>query len=236
MSTKLQKFILFAPFALLLAVSACDSNADRTALSLSIKADQGSQQTSAAAQTQSNHVTLTEVKILVRELELESDLDGDGISDDSLDFETGPFVMNLNLDGSLNQVNVKDVPAGVYKEIEFELHKPEDNETPPDPDFKTGTSGDQRFSVIVRGSFNGQDFEYKSRVNAEQEIEFNPPLSIDEGQEVNATLVVDLSTWFVDSSGNPLDPTDENNRSTIDNNIQNSFDAFEDNDLDGDED
>lgn len=236
---KLSTILLLASLVLQLVISGCDTtnstNDDTTSLSLSLAVQNSNQATDNT--TQSSHLTITEAKILIREIELESDLEDDGIADDSLDFETGPVAVNLNLDGSLNPISVNEVPAGRYDEIEFEIHKPEDNETPPDPDFKIGTSGDERFSVIVRGTYNGQDFLYRSTENMEQEIELGSPLIIEEGQgNINVTLTIDLSRWFVDENGNELDPTLEDNRDEIDESIKRSFEAFEDNDEDGEED
>lgn len=236
---KLPNSLLLAPLVLLFVISGCDTtnstNDDTTSLSLSLAVQNANQTTDNT--TQSSHLAITEAKILIRKIELESDLEDDGIADDSLNFETGPMAVNLNLDGSLNPISVNEVPAGRYDEIEFEIHKPEDNETPPDPDFKIGTSGDERFSVIVRGIYNGQDFLYRSTENMEQEIELGSPLVIEERQgNINVTLTIDLSRWFVDENGNNLDPTLEDNRDEIDESIKRSFEAYEDNDEDGEED
>jgi hypothetical protein len=43
---------------------------------------------------------------------------------------------------------------------------------------------------------------------------------------------VDASSWFT-FNGSRLDPRNEQNRSQIENNIQNSFKAFKDDDHDG---
>lgn len=233
---------LLAPLAsaviLFIVAAGCDttdSNSDDTAsLTLNLAVQNSGQTSNNVAQ--SSHLTITEAKILIREIELETDLEDDGLADDSLEFETGPLAVNLNLDGSVNPISVNEVPAGRYDEIEFEIHKPEDNETPPDPDFKIGTSGDERFSVIVHGTYNGQDFLYRSTESMEQEIELNTPLVIEDGQgNINVTLSVDLGQWFVDENGNDLDPTLEDNRDKIDDSIKRSFKAFKDDDEDGNE-
>lgn len=233
----IQSTALFFSVLLLASVTACDLASDSTnqpVMSLSATSTTGTQPQ--APSVQSNHVTITAAKFLLKEIEFESDLDDDGVSDDSLDFETDMVVVNLSLDGTLNEIIVKEIPPRRYDEVEFEIHKPEDFETPPDPDFKVGTSGDQRFSVIIEGTFNQQSFTYRSRVNMSQEHEFATPLMVEEGQEVNVTLLVDISQWFVDENGNDLDPTDENNRSEIDDSIKRSVEVFEDNDEDGIED
>lgn len=236
-----QHFLFILPFALLL-FSGCNSTGSdpgQPTLALTVAAKNapmasGKQNTT----VQNTHVTITEAKMLIREVELKSDLEDDGVADDSLDFKSDSFVAVLNLDGTPNEVAFNEVPAGTYDEIEFEVHKPEDNETPPDPDFKTGTSGDERFSIIVSGTYDGQNFTYRSRENMEQEIELTTPLTITEDSgPVSVTLSVDLSEWFVDENGNLLNPTVAENQNAIDDSIRRSFEeVFKDNDRDGRED
>lgn len=242
MKSTLQKWLLFAPLSLLILFSGCDStgaDGEQTSLSLSFVAKNAlSPAKNISSAVESNHVTITEAKMLVRRIEFKSDLEDDGVADDSLDFQTDPLVVELNLNGSINEVAVSDIQTGSYDEIEFDVHKPEDNETPPDPDFKIGDSGDERFSVIIRGTFNGQNFVYRSNENMEQELELNTPLVISEDTEnLNVTLTVDLSQWFVDENGNELDPTNPDNENAIDESIERSFEnIFEDNDRDGEDD
>jgi hypothetical protein len=54
------------------------------------------------------------------------------------------------------------------------------------------------------------------------------------GDASNLTLNVDAASWFT-ANGSRLDPRSESNRSRIEN-IQKSFQAFEDDDHDGRED
>ncbi|MDX1587148.1 MAG: hypothetical protein R3222_10395 [Balneolaceae bacterium] len=243
MDTKLFTRLLLGPLMLFLVITGCDttgSNGSQPEMSVSFVAkNSGSAaKSNPASLYKSSHVTITSAKLLVRKIEFSNDLEDDGLADDSLEFETGPFVVQLNLDGSLNTVAVNNVPAGQYDEIEFDVHKPEDTETPPDPDFKIGTSGDERFSVIIQGTYNGENFTYRSSENMDQEIEFSTPLNITEDTDrINVTLTVDLSEWFTDENGNPLDPTLVDNENAIDDSIERSFeDAFEDDDEDGEED
>lgn len=242
MQYTLQRTLLLVLFAASVLLSGCNSagtNGNISTLSLSFVAQDPTQSTQKqSADKQSSHVEIAEAKLLMRRVEFKSDLEDDGIAEDSLDFKTESFVVLLNIDGSLNEVAVSEVPEGRYDEIEFDVHKPEDNETPPDPDFKIGDSGDERFSVIIRGTFDGEEFLYRSSENMEQEIELASPLVIEENQEsLNVTMTVDISRWFVDESGNPLDPTNPDNLNAIDESIERSFeDAFKDNDEDGEED
>ncbi len=180
----------------------------------------------------SSHLTITEAKLLVRNIEFESALD-----QDSLDFETGTIIMSLNLNGGITEVAVSEIQPGIYNEIEFDIHKPEDSEVVPDSDFRIGDSGDERFSVVIRGNIDGNVFLYRSNKNFEIELELANNIEILESDNnLDITLTVDISGWFLDEHGNPLDPRNIDHESEIDESIKRSFEAFEDNDRDGDDD
>lgn len=242
MRLKRHKWLLLVPISLVTLFFGCDStgtDGKQSSLSLSVVAENGAQSLQKqSVSMQNNHVTITNAKMLIRRIEFKSDIEDDGVADDSLDFQTDPLVLALNIDGTLNEVAVKAVPSGSYDEIEFDVHKPEDNETPPDPDFKIGDSGDERFSIIIEGTYEGQDFLYRSTENMEQELELASPLTINEDTEtLNVTLTVDLSKWFVDENNNELSPINPDNENAIDESIKRSFEnIFEDNDRDGEED
>ena len=106
----------------------------------------------------------------------------------------------------------------------------------PDPEFREGPTGDQRYSVIVRGTFDGRSFVYKSRQNAEQEIRVSSPIPVSDNGVVNVTLVVNPYEWFKEND-DYLDPADPSNSGNIDDAIKTSFArAFKDNDRNGEPD
>jgi hypothetical protein len=74
----------------------------------------------------------------------------DGAADK--DFRSRPFVVSLT-DTSLHQIAVGNVPQGTYDQVKFELHKPDQNEDVPDPDFRERPVGNKRYSIIVIGSY-----------------------------------------------------------------------------------
>lgn len=183
--------------------------------------------------TASPVIQITEAKMLIREIEFESAVD-----EDSLDFETGPLVLNLDLSGGLTEVSVTDVRAGVYNEIEFDIHKPEDNEIPSDPDLRIGDGGNERFSIIIKGTVDNEPFLFRSTENFEIELEFDANFVIDGNADgiFDITLSATINTWFIDGNGAALNPGNANDWDEIENAIARSFDAFEDDDRDGEED
>ncbi|MEL7834032.1 hypothetical protein [Fodinibius sp. Rm-B-1B1-1] len=175
--------------------------------------------------------SLTEVKLLVEELELESTAD-----DDSLDFEVDDLVVNLPLDGSEFNLTSGNVPAGVYDEFEMEIEHDDDTNVN-DPDF-INESGDEDdgYTVVIKGIYNGEEFTYQSDEDFEIELEFNPPFEINDDSSPSIAINIDPSGWFTDSSGNDLDPNDPANYEQIKENIENSFDVEQDDDGDNDDD
>lgn len=174
-----------------------------------------------------SYLMLDTVKILIKDIKLNV------ANEDSTDFKVGPFVLFLNLTSSINTIGLGIVPAGTYNKIKFEIHKLNDNETISDPDF---TDANGRYSVIVKGSYFGNYFVYKSTKSAHQKLSFPNSLPISSATLSNVTLIVSPYIWFI-KNGIYLDPRDPANSNDIDNNIKdnikNNFKAFKDNDRNG---
>ena len=183
-------------------------------------------------------LTLTRVELVMREIELEkvddescdSEFEGE---DKCEEFETGPRVFELPVDGSTDAVlTISDVPAGLYDELEIEIHKVSSD--PEDAALLVARPDLADISIRVEGEFDGTPFIFTTGVEEEFEFALVPPLDPSAGP-VNVTLSIDVESWFR-SGADLLDPADEQNRSEIENNIQQSFEAFEDDDGDGEDD
>jgi len=184
-------------------------------------------------------LTLTKVELVMRQIELER-VDDDSCSDlyegedKCEEFETGPMVFPLPLDGSTDAVlSISDVPPGQYDELEIEIHKVSND--PEDGALLDARPDLADVSIRVEGDVDGTPFVFTSGVEEEFEFELTPPIDPSAGP-VNVTLSIDVPSWFKDAGGSVLDPADEANRSAIENNIQRSFKAFEDDDGDGQDD
>lgn len=210
-------------FLILAAVLFACSNNDKDNLRLSVRGayDGG------LAKIKS-HVSIDTAKILVTRIKL-----NDGAAD--MDFRSGPYVVVLT-DTSLHSIAVGDVPQGSYNQVKFEIHKPDQNEDVPDPDFREGPGGNERYSMIVIGTYQGNRFVFKSRNTINQTTMIDPPILVEDSIGVaNLTLRVDYDQWFLDGSVE-LDPTDttSSNVAFIENGIRASFRAFRDDDGNGD--
>lgn len=211
-------------------ISACDDDKSggNSIPSLSVKVDY-----SALAKSMTDTVTIDTAKILISNVKFEN-----SALEDSEEYKAGPFVVRLDLTGGVQNIVVGAIPEGTYDRVKFKIHKPEDDETPPDPEFKIGTSGNERFSVIIKGRYHDIPFVYRTKKDIEQSFQLNPALVVSDSlSDINVTLLVNPSGWFRDEDGNFLDPTLESNEDEIDDSIKDSFKkAVRDDDEDGDDD
>ena len=125
------------------------------------------------------------------------------------------------------------IPEGDYDKVKFEIHKLNDNEALPDPEFADSNG---RYSVIVKGRYLGNQFVYKSSKSAHQILNFPVNVSVSSASKSYVTLLVKPYIWFL-NNGVYLDPSNPANSNDIDNNIKNNFKnclkAFKDGDRNG---
>jgi len=214
-------------FAVMLTTTGCDENggilipSGATDLTVSTKADDGAQDNPADV------VVITEAKVLVTNIQYQRERDGR----DQL-HHPGPYAVNLNLAGSLTRIMTGYIVRDIYTKAKFRIHKPDATETIPDPDFREGTAENHRYSFIVKGTFNGAAFVYKSKQAMEVVIDLNKATNINL-KEQNMTIVFNKTMWFK-SGSTVLNPNIAANAPAIDANIKNSFvNAFQDDNKDG---
>lgn len=169
--------------------------------------------------------------------------DGDDGDEDACESVTfGPLLVDLPLDVGATKAFTVTLDPGTYDELQVQVHKPEPGDPRDDAFLAIPGNEGVDFSILAEGTYTPSGgapvaFTYKSRLNAEHEIELVPPLVIDAASpNFDVTLKVDTGKWFVDGSGILLDPTSANeggvNESLVQNNIAESFDAFRDEDRD----
>jgi len=145
-----------------------------------------------------------------------------------------PLLVNVPVDDALHPVINVPLPAGTFSELEARLAPARDRFTT----FNTANPDLVGKSVRVEGTFKGTPFVFTSSIRSKLELEFDPPLVIDETTK-NATVSIDVRKWFLDRDGRVIDPTTgtdgSSNRFQIENNIRRSFHAFEDDDERGED-
>jgi hypothetical protein len=188
---------------------------------------------------------ITKAQIVLREIELklanDDACDSTGVTGDDdgcEEFETGAMLVDLPLNGQVSTEITVAIPPGTYGELDFEVHKPEDDSAA-DSAFLAQHPTFKGVSIRVEGTFNGTPFVYESDLDVEQENELATPIVVtDSTTAVNVTMAVDLGSWFLDGS-DLVDPASANhggqNESVVKENIKRSFRSFEDEDRDGDD-
>jgi hypothetical protein len=151
--------------------------------------------------------------------------------------DLGPMLLDLPLSGASTSPLAVTVPAGTYREFEFELEhvSASANASQARKDFIAAHPEFRDVSVRVTGTYKGAAFTFRSDVEAEVEFEFEPSLVVETGVNDNVSIALDLAKWFKSAGGAIIAPTVANQR-LIDQNILSSFDAFGDRDRDGRED
>ena len=176
----------------------------------------------------SGNVTITSARVVIERIRFDSSVN------DTLDFRfRDPFVQDLIAGSDLFEIGTVQVPFGSYKKSKIKI----DDLGPEDGAVYTQNPDLQDRSVRIEGFMNGdqnQTFVFTSDLDKDQEREFEPPLLLDENSpSTSVVLTINMDLWFVDENDNALNPSLENNKSAIENNIKNSIDVFEDKDDDG---
>jgi hypothetical protein len=215
---------LAAFFSLLLIFASCSDN------SVTTQTDNLSFSYAGTSDTVDNAgiLVLDTVKILLKDIKLNV-----AHTNDSTNFKTGPYVLNLNFNSLVTTIGSAYIPVGTYDKVKFEVHKLETNEPVPDPEFRDSVD---TYSVVVKGTYNGVRFVFKSDKSAKQQLAFPNSLVVTSTSS-NITLKIYPYLWFIDSNNMYIDPSDPANHNTIDNNIKDNikgnFKAFKDNDKNG---
>lgn len=162
--------------------------------------------------------------------------DSIGEDADCHELVVGPILADLPLGGGVARQFSVAVQPGTYGELDFQIHAAANGGG--DGGF-IATHPDLRgVSVRVNGTFNKTPFTYATNIEAEQEQEFDPAITVSQGSSLDVTLLVDLGSWFLDDAGAALlDPSTASKGSAtqrlVDQNIRRSFKAFRDDDRDG---
>ena len=185
-----------------------------------------------------NTLVISRAQLVLRELELKTSSTvscATGTADDSCEeIQLGPMLIDLPVtDAVLSPISTQ-VPAGTYREIEFDIRRP--GTDPADEAFKAANPNFANASIRLEGTYNGTPFVFVSELDQEVQIDFDPPVVITEGNN-NATIAVDIRSWFTTATGALIDPATANpgqpNASIVSEKIKTSLRAFEDDDKSG---
>ena len=165
------------------------------------------------------------------------DAGGDGSLDDCDDFNAGPMFIDFPLTGGAVAVGSGNVPAGTYREVEFEVEDLDDDEENPAerarieqlraqilaqfPDWPRDAS------LLVVGTFTptgGAPQSFRAFVEAEIEIEteLNPRLVVGQGETRSVDVLLDPATLFR-SGSNVLNLAQASGRNELEIRMENGF-------------
>lgn len=185
-------------------------------------------------------VRITKARFILRDIKFKSP------QGDSSNFRTAPMILELSLNGSVQNVGSIEVPFGSYSRIEYDVHRVEQPEITSLPaseqaQFAEFLAG-ERYSIIINGIVYNtgaapDTFAYRSKVDAKQKVDFDPAIDVSEAAPaVNATVVISSANWFKNQTGALVDPKDPNNEGVIDENLKASIKVYKDNNKDGSKD
>ena len=160
--------------------------------------------------------------------------DGDGCAA----IRVGPYLVDVPVNGADGARVAVTVPAGTYSSIRLWLHKVTSSDAA-DLAFRQANPVFNDISLRLEGTFNGAPFIFVTDVNAKLTVPLAKPLVVGTGGD-DVTVTIDLSTWFLRSSGGLYAPAAANTpgqvRAQVQNNIRGAFRAFKDKNKDGKED
>ena len=240
------------PVALLVLAACGDStgpaDGGRVGLSFAARGDvasggSGSSSTSGGTVVVSgtDSLVITSVRLVIDEVELErgatgtcSD-DGDDtieVSAECAELETGPYLVDLPMNGTVAGALNVELPAGTYRKLEMKLRQADSGD---DRAFRAAHPEMNGITVRVAGTYKGQPFTWQGNVEAELEMYFSPPMVVDGGG--NFTVNIDVGRWFRSGTGAIIDPATagvgQAGFAAVAANIRASFEVFEDDDRDG---
>ena len=164
----------------------------------------------------------------------------DGNNDACEEVNAGPSIVELPLTPGATQAFTVSVDTGTFGGMHLQIHLLGAN--PGDQALLAQRPEFAGISVRAKGTFksgtaDATDFVYINDLTANQEMQFASPLTVGTAGPVDLTLLVDVHTWFVDNSGNLIDPATaqlgQPNAGIVTRNIRRSFHAFRDENHDG---
>lgn len=153
-----------------------------------------------------NTIIIDEVQLVLRKIALHPRVDEEEVCAEEEDAACqvlwlGPMLVDLAVNGSTEHAFTAEVPAGSYRRMLFQLHKPAGAN---DAEFLDENPGMAGASVRVVGSYDGEPFEYSTDLTVVQHTALDPVLEVAEGVPADLVLRVDVAGWFVNQAGTGL--------------------------------
>jgi hypothetical protein len=189
-------------------------------------------------------IVISDVQLVARKIKLDredsscpADIEEDPEEETECpSLQLGPLLLDPPVEEGVNPSFTVDVPAGVYDQLMLQIHKPTGSN---DVAFIAANPDFDGVSIRVTGTWNGTPFSFTTDLTQVITIELEDPVTVEVDGETGLTLLLDVRGWFLDQGGlallNPSNLSQEA-RSRIEQNIRQSFHAFQDDDEDGEAD
>ncbi len=194
-------------------------------------------------------LVLSQVQVVLSEVELKAAEhtgtcagEGGGCEE----FEAGPTLIDLPVDGGVTTAVSTSVAAGTYSEAELKVDVPDEDNAATVAFLAAHPAWPASASIHVVGTFDANDglgpqpFDRYLAGEAELELEFNPPVTVESAGAFNVTVAIDPSRWFLAGDGSLIDPAalaaDAELQGQVMDNVDASFHVFEDDNKDGTDD
>jgi hypothetical protein len=188
-----------------------------------------------------NVLVITQAELVLKRIELEKaqaqNCEAAFDSSECDELNVGPLLLDLPLTPGAVQSFSIAADTGTFAKFQLHIHKVSGND-PADQAFLAAHPGMDGVSIRVTGTYNGVAFTYTTDLDAEQEMDLVPPVTVAGGGTVGLTLFADVNTWFLDVAKTGLvDPATAlvglPNEVLVESNIKASLKSFEDNNEDG---
>ena len=193
-----------------------------------------------------NVIVIEDVQLVARKILLEQD-DGECDAEDEVEepeaeeagdecstVRLGPVLLDPPLDEGVDPEFTVELPAGTYDRLHIQVHKP--SNATGDAAFIAQNPTFDGVSIRVTGTWNGVPFTFTTDLTQVFDLELEYPLLVEADGETAVTLLLDVGSWFLGAGGTSLiNPSglSQQDRSRVEQNIRQSFHAFEDEDGDG---
>ena len=218
---------------LMLGISACSDTTDPSGTTNVSFRGELSQNSVSATQTSKSDInaltvdslTVTRVRILIKEIKVTINDNEDTIDDDK--YKTGPYVIDAMYPLSPDFAHYT-LPSGEIKKVKFEFHRFSTSQLPlyvNDTVFGSFATPD-RYSVIIDGKLTvanvESNFTYYSDVTANLNLTYEKMTKLEANKDAIMIVAVDPSLVFK-SGSTILDPRDSKNEPAIDNAIRSAL-------------
>jgi hypothetical protein len=201
-----------------------------------------------------DQIVLDQVELVLRKVKGEGaescpvtpgSTEADVAGEDCGEFSAGPTLFDLPLGEGVVPTFTATVPAGSYREVQLQIHRPVDQTG--DAAFLLAHPEFAGTSIRVTGTWQPAGdpaptpFTYTTDLTSVINVELPQPVTVAAGSDMAVTLSIDLSGWFANGDGTGLvDPAQALDgqplESLVEQHIRSSFRAFEDENKDGEAD